>query len=415
MIKKLEKKFRILATVSTTALMMTLIIIMNLINLSSVIKESDGVLEVLSQPDAPFLFEQNPPDEPLKKFDDFIPRDMSPEVPYESRYFTATVSLDGEIEDTNITKIISVDEENAKEYIEKAVNRKSDKGFIGQFRYYKTTDNKNCRIMFLDCGRKLDAFFTFMWISIAIGVLGCIIVFVVFYFAGSRIIKPISESYEKQKRFITDAGHEIKTPLTIISANTDLLELDTGENESIEEIRNQTKRLSALTKDLVFLSKMEESTDEVPKIDFPVSELVAETAQQFKAIATSQNKNYEINIQPDISINGSPDDTRKLVSILLDNAMKYSPENGEISVSLSVQKKNLVLSVKNTSTEPLDKESISKVFDRFYRMDKSRNSQTGGHGIGLSIAKAITESNKGKISASTQNGNDFSVTVNIPM
>lgn len=415
MIKKLKKKFIILATISMAVLMTTLVLIMNIINLSSVISESDGVLDVLAQPNAPFNNDVTPPEKKDTKIDDYIPHDMSPEVPYESRYFTATVNTDGEIVDTNFTKIVSVNEDEAEGYINEVIAKENNRGFVKTFRYLKSTDEKKTTIMFLDCGRKLDTFYSFMKTSILIGVLGCLVVFVVFLFSAERIVKPISESYEKQKRFITDAGHEIKTPLTIIGANVDLLELDIGDNESLTEIRGQTKRLAELTKDLVFLTKMEETDNEIPKIDFPLSDLINETAQPFNAIAVSHNKYLSIHVQENVTMHGSPDEIRKLTSILLDNAMKYSPDGGAISLKLSVQKKILNLIVTNSTSERIDKDSLDKVFDRFYRMDLSRNSSTGGHGIGLSIARAIVDGYNGKITATTNTGNDFCISVSIPL
>ncbi len=415
MIKKLKKKIIILATVSMAVLMTALVLFMNLINFSSVIKETDGILDVISQPDIPFFNEKKPMDKPDAVIKDFIPRDMSPEVPYESRFFSATVNSEGEIIETDIKRIVSVDESEVEQYISKAISRNSERGFVDRFRFLKVDDGENLKIVFLDCGRKFDTLLTFMWISIASGVLGCLIVLLAFLLAAERIIRPIAESYEKQKRFITDASHEIKTPLTIINANADLLELDYGENESLSEITNQTKRLTNLTKELVYLSKMEEYGEEVPKIEFPVSDLVSETAQQFRAIATSQSKEFLLDVQPSITMNGSPDEIRKLTSILLDNAMKYSNESGYVKLKLSAQKKMLSLSVENSVSKKIEKENIERVFDRFFRMDDSRNSQTGGHGIGLSVARVIVESSGGKITASTDNGFNFRISVSIPI
>jgi signal transduction histidine kinase len=270
------------------------------------------------------------------------------------------------------------------------------------------------RIIFLDCGRRLDAFHRFMVISILIGVAGCVIVFLVFLFAAGRIIRPIAESYEKQKRFITDAGHEIKTPLTIIAANVDLLKEDIGENESLDDIAGQTERLADLTRDLVYLSKMEEADRQLVRVDFPVSDLVAETAASFQAVAQAQKKDYQINVAPSLAMNGSPEEIRRLTSILIENAMKYSPEGGIVKVDLQQQKKNIVLSIWNTTETPMTQKDLSRLFERFYRTDASRNSETGGHGIGLSIAKAIAEGHGGKITAETSGGSDFCITAVLP-
>ncbi len=415
MIKRLKKKFIILATASMLILMAVLVGIMNVVNYSSVVTETDTILDVLSQPDAPFGDHSELPDKPPQDIKDFIPHGMSPEVPYESRYFTAMVTKDGNIEETDFSKIISVDKESVNAYIQKAVASQSERGFIGQFRYVKQTDDRMTRILFLDCGRKLDSFRTFMWISFAVGLLGCVIVFVIFLFASGRIVRPIAESYEKQKRFITDAGHEIKTPLTIIGANLDLLESDYGENESFSDIRTQTKRLRELTGDLVYLSKMEESESTIKKIEFPVSDLLTETAQQFGAVAQASNKEYHIGIEPNLTMCGSPDAIRHLITILLDNAMKYSSDGGIVTLDVVSRKKDLIISVFNTTVSSVSNENLSRLFDRFYRTDASRNSETGGHGIGLSIAQAITSAHGGKITAETVNGSDFRITVNMPL
>ena len=233
MIKKLKKKFIILATVSMLVLMTVLILVMNLVNYRTVVVESDKVLNILKETsermDGGF-----PPDGPRKDGEerDWDEKDwdddmrgqggmfgLSPEAQYEARFFEAEISADGQVVRLDTSRIIAVDSDDAEEYIQKALGSSKEKGFIGDFRFVKTDsgDSEGMKIIFLDCGRRLAAFHRFMLISILIGVAGCIIVFLVFLFAAGRIIRPIAESYEKQKRFITDAGHEIKTPLTIMT------------------------------------------------------------------------------------------------------------------------------------------------------------------------------------------------------
>ena len=413
MIKKLKRKFTLLATVSVFVLMTVLVGIMNIINFSSVAADADTVLDILSQPNLPFEVRQGMPEKPHDKIKDFIPRGMSPEVPYESRYFTATVS-NGVLEKTDVSRIVSVSEADVQAYVNKAAASSRDRGFIEQFRYMKQTDGEKTRLIFLDCGRKLDQFYGFMLTSAAVGLLGCVIVFAVFLLAAGRIVRPIAESYEKQKRFITDAGHEIKTPLTVIGANLDLLEADFGENESIADIRTQTKRLNALTGDLVYLSKMEEADGSLKKTEFSLSELAEETARQFSALAKAQGKQYTVGVEPNLTMCGAPDEIRRLISILLDNAMKYSQDGGSVELDITSHKRFLQISVRNTLSEPVAAESVSHLFERFYRADASRNSETGGHGIGLSIAQAITAAHNGKISAESRNC-EFSVNVTLPL
>ena len=393
-------------------LMTALLLIMNGVNYHEIVAESDAILDVLSQPNAPFLNDRQPPERP-EQFAGFVPPGMSPEVPYESRFFFVTVSADGEIRQSDFSRIISVDDDTAEAYVQSAMSSKKDRGFLDQFRYSKTTDETGNKILFLDCGRRLDSFRSFLRISVLVGFSGCVVVFLAFMFTAGRIVAPIAESYEKQKRFISDAGHEIKTPLTIINANVDLLELD-GEKEELTEIRQQTERLTTLTNHLVQLSKMEEASHTLQKVALPFSDLVSETAAAFRAPAAAKQLDFRVQAAPNVTVNGAPDALRQLVSILLENAVKYAPEGGALTVDLTTHRKAAILSVANDAGEPVNEKDLPHVFDRFYRTDASRNSQTGGHGIGLSIAKAIADAHGGSIAASTADGSDFRVTVNLP-
>jgi signal transduction histidine kinase len=324
------------------------------------------------------------------------------------------VSADGEILQSDLSRIVSVDDDAAKEYIRRALGSGGQRGFIGSFRYVKTTDETGTRILFLDCGRKLDSFRGFFWISVIVGLGGCVVVFIAFVLTAGKIVAPIAESYEKQKRFISDAGHEIKTPLTIINANVDLLESD-GDKEELADIRQQTKRLTELTNDLVLLSKMEEAEHTIQKIEFPLSDLVGETVASFRAPAASHDLTLTADVVPDITLCGSPDAVRQLVSLLMENAVKYSPDGGGITVTLAAHRRSAVLTVANVTREEIREADLPRLFDRFYRSDVSRNSGTGGHGIGLSIAKAITDAHGGTITAATKDGYDFTVTVTLPL
>lgn len=423
-IEKLKKKIVIIASGATFALMAFLLIIINSINYSVVVSEADKVIDMLSKPGASFFegTERNNERPEHYKTPGKINREghrgkmpempggMSPEVPYESRFFTVLVDNDGELVESDVSRIISVDDDSVKEYLSKALNSENERGFVDSFRYKKVNEDGRTRIMFLDCGRKLNAFNRFMWISIVIGLFGCLIVFIIMLFVSKQIVKPIAESYEKQKRFITDAGHEMKTPITIISINTDLLEDDIGENECLNDIRQQTGKLAGLTNELVYLSRMEETENRIQKTEFSVSNAVNETADEFAVAAEAGKIDFEYSAEPDISLKGSEEDIRRLISILLDNAVKYTPQGGKILLKLYSDKKSAVLKVTNTTGERISEESMRHLFERFYRTDESRNSETGGHGLGLSIAKAIVDAHGGRISAECCN-NEFEITV----
>ncbi len=407
MIKKLQIKFVLL---SMTAVLVTLVVIIsgiNVVNWIGVIREADRVLEILPGSREPLPTDRFPGGR--------LPADMSPEVPYESRYFTVTLdSKTQAVIHVETSRIISVDGERAAMFAHKAMESRHIRGFVGEYRYLVTAERAQVRITFLDCGRKIAAFRSFLIASIGISLLGYCVVFALIAFFSGRIIRPISESYEKQKRFITDAGHEIKTPLTIIKADADVLEMEYGENEWLQDIQRQAKRLSALTSDLVLLSRMEEDENRMQMIDFSFSDAVAEAAASFQALAQTQEKVFCSSVAPMLTLHGNESAVQQLVSILLDNALKYSPTGGRISLTTQKEGRAVILRVYNTTASPVDKESLPLLFDRFYRTDPSRSAETGGHGIGLSIAKAIVAAHDGKISAASEDGNSLQISATFP-
>lgn len=409
MIKKLQRKF-ILLSMSALFFVLTVIIAgINIVNYNGVTQEADKLLSVISENKGEFPME---PD----KFGNKLPPGMSPEAPYESRYFSVVLDNDSkQIMYVETSRIISVTPTAAVSYANAALSKKTTTGFIQDFRYQIQEEANSTRITFLDCGRKLDAYYAFLYASIAISLVGFLIVFAFISFFSNRIIQPISESYEKQKRFITDASHEIKTPLTIIGADTDILEMDLGEeNEWLLDIKKQVKHLTELTNDLVFLSRMEEAENSLPMIEFPFSEVATETVFSFQALAQKQGKELLSSIPPMLSLLGDEKSIRQLLSILLDNAIKYSPTNGNITLSVEEQNNSILIIVTNDTHQSIEKEQLKLLFDRFYRVDASRNSKTGGHGVGLSIAKAIVEAHRGKIQAVSPKENTLEITVKLP-
>lgn len=284
---------------------------------------------------------------------------------------------------------------------------------MDDYRYTTYTVGNEIHIIFLDYGREMTSFRTFLFTSMGVSVVGLMAVLFLLIFLSGRIVKPFSENYEKQKRFITDAGHELKTPLTIIDADAEVLEMDIGENEWLRDIQTQTKRLAQLTNSLILLSRMEEQP-RTEKIEFPISDLVEETVETFQALAKTRNKNLSANIQPMLSMSGDEKAVRQLITILLDNAIKYTNDGGRIEIMLKKQKNMIYLSAFNT-VESISKENIMHLFDRFYRVDQSRNSQTGGYGLGLSIAAAIVNAHKGKITASTEDEKSLLITAAFPV
>lgn len=408
MIKKLKVKFILLSMASLLLLLAFVIGAMNIMSFSSVSQDADKVLEVLSANEGRFPEHKEP-----KNKHNGVKHALSPEAPYESRYFTVLLDKSGNVIQSNTSKIKSIDTKQAIEYSLSVFKSGKEKGFADIYRYAKTESNGETRITFLDCRKQLETFYDFLCSSLFVSAVGYVVVFIIIFFCSGKIIRPIAESYEKQKRFITDAGHEIKTPLTIIKANTDILEAEIGTSESLDDIRTQTERLTELTNDLVYLAKMEEKTDS-ELIDIPLSDIIEEAAESFVPLAAGKNVTLNISVEPMLTVHGNTKQIQQLINILLENAVKYSVDNSVVYLKLYKRGKYSELCVTNKSKAIVSKEDLNKVFDRFYRSDLSRNSETGGYGIGLSIAKAVVSKHNGKIYAEYVDEHTFKIKVNFP-
>ena len=420
MIKRLKTKFITLAMISLTLLLAAIVAGMNIINYNEVVRDADVRLEVIEEnqerfPGGGMPFERGGREDMFFGKGGKGGRFMTMDEAEESRFFTVTCDSNGKIVQTKMDRIAAVDSSEAEDYASKVLSQAVDHGFIGEFRYSVISQDEQDIITFLDCGRVLDSYRDFLRASILMSLAGLLLVFgIITYFAG-RIVKPVAESYEKQRRFITDAGHEIKTPLAIIKANLDVIELDPeSTDESLKEIGNQVDRLAGLTSDLVYLSKMEERDTRPIAADVPISELAEEAVTSFGALAKDNGKSIESNIEPMLNVKADVKEIEKLLSILMENAVKYSTTDEPIRLSLRRDGKNNLLEISNKTREQINKEDIGHVFDRFYRMDESRNSETGGYGIGLSMANAIVTACGGKITAETSDGTDFIVKAILP-
>ena len=409
MIQRLRIRFVIL---SMSTLLVVLLILVGGINFTSyrgIVLEADR-----------FLSSENPgrsvrQKNPARKESNGLFSQFAPEAHNYTRFFSVVLSLDGTVLDIQLPAEAVMADSDAAELALKVYANNAGTGFQSIYRFHRRNTEDSVQILFLDCGREITSFQRFLMTSIVLSALGLLLIFgIVVYFSG-RIVRPFAESYEKQKQFITDAGHEIKTPLAIIQADADVLEMELGENEWLSDIQAHVKQLSGLTNDLVSLARMEEGGAPLQILEMPISDLVSEAGESFQGLAQTQGKELQLTVEPMLSMEADEKAMRQLVSILLDNALKYSPEGSRIQLSLSRQGKVLKLAVSNSSLVPLPKENLDRLFERFYRADPSRNSQTGGHGIGLSIAKAIVTAHGGQIHASHEENNILQITVTLPL
>ena len=248
------------------------------------------------------------------------------------------------------------------------------------------------------------------WQMLIIGSVALVVLIVISVFIARRIVRPLEENDRRQKRFVSDAGHELKTPIAVISANSELLRRESGDSEWLDNIDYENERMSDLVKQLLALSKAENG--EMPKETVDLSRLVDGEALPFETLAFEKGKTIESDIEADINIEGNPNQLRQLVSILLDNALSHG--TGEtISLTLRREKHHAVLTVSNEARE-MSAEALSHLFDRFWRADEARNEAEAHYGLGLSIAKAVAEAHGGEISAEYKDGKAI-FTVTLPI
>ncbi len=409
MVEKLRKKFILISVSAVFVVVFIIALSSNLANYAQIERNADELLDVLVENDGYF---------PKKVNHDFefkLPPKMSPEAPFSTRFFTVKTDNQGNIFEVDTGKISAASNEQALKYANNVLNSKKTSGFIDDYKYKIANKEYGLLIVFVDVGRDLQIFYSFLRSSLIIGSIAIIAVFIIVLIFSKRAIAPIAESYEKQKQFITDAGHELRTPLAIISTNTDVLEIENGENQWTKSIHNQVLRLSNLVESLVSLTRMDEEKNQLTKKNFSLSDLVLGTAEQFQELSKSYDKDLVLNIEKGISYYGDEQSIILLTSILLDNALKYALKGSSISISLNKLGKHYILQTINQADD-LNVGSYDIFFERFYRSNSSRNSKSGGYGIGLSLAKSIVLKHKGKIKAESLDGKTiiFSVQLQKP-
>ena len=398
--------------ISCTVVLLLIIGVINMMNYRSIVSDADDILKILDENGGEFPKGDNTSGGPHTPIDGIL---GTPEAPYETRFFTLLHNGESftEVRTDNIS---AVNDEMAISLGEQVLKIKRDNGFVyllnGVYRFYKGEGEEGMRITFLDCTRTLQNYYTFMALSIAISAVSLLAICIMMIIFATKIISPIAESYEKQKRFITDAGHDIKTPITIIDADREILEMDIGENEWLDDIKRQTKRLTKLTNDLIYLSRMEEGTDIKELSTFSISNVCHEEADSFSAVALKRGIEIKDEIEEGIDINGSEEDVRKLLAILFDNAIKYAKEGSPIGIKAARHGRTVTVTISNLA-ENMTEEQTKRMFDRFYRADSSR-ATSGGFGIGLAMAQAIVTSHNGKIYAELSEDKVLSISASFP-
>lgn len=393
MIYKLRRKFIKICILSFIAVFIVLFLSILLVTTVQTNRSLDMLADVVSSNNGTFpqwnKFNDAPNPPPM-------PNGLNMESPFTTRFFTVRFDSDGNVLSADIQSIASVSRDEAIAYAEKALERPNQRGWVGDFRYKRYDTASGKAVVFINGLSSRQSSRQFMLAASLVFAASSIVIIFLVILISRKAVKPAAESYEKQKQFITDANHELKTPLTLIRTNLDIMETEMGANEWLADIREEARIMTELVNRLVSLARMDEENTKLPKETFSLSEVVLDTVSAFAPHINRQHKKLVTEIPDDIPYHGNEAAIRQLISILMDNAVEYCDPDGVIAVTLRGGKHPAVL-VDNTYTA-VDSIELERLFDRFYRADKART-YGGGFGIGLSIAKAIVEKHHGEIRA----------------
>ena len=398
MIYRLQRKFILISTVAVLSVIALVFGVILVLNISSMNRNMDILADRVSEGRGRFpgsfgemLLPDKIPPKNEQNFD-FI----TPETPFSTRHFTVFFDKKGKVDQTFTESIYAIDEDTAIEYAEKVMDSGEERGWISNYRYKVFSTEMGYGVVFVDGSMSRSSLMQSMTIA-GLVLLGCAaLVLILIFLLSKKAVKPIAESYEKQKQFVTDANHELKTPLTLILANLDIAEAELGKNDWLDDIRSEGHRMTELVNQLVALSRMDEEGQPMNMTVVSFGELVADTVSEFEPLAKDRGKMLTTSVDKAITYLGDEALLHRLVGILMDNAIKYCDQDGRISVTLR-RGRRVVLTVENTYSA-IGEIELHRLFDRFYRADKARKF-TGGYGVGLSMAKAIVEKHKGEITA----------------
>jgi len=417
MIDRLRRKFILVSILSLVAVVAVMFGAISVFETVSVNRRLDTLIDLILSGDGTFPdTDHTPPDDPgnapgdtpqtppesgKPTGDPQPPENGEPgfitgETRFSTRYFTVWTDADGNITRTGTDAIHTVDDDSAAAYAEKILQKKSDRGWADNFRYLRADTDEGHILIFVDGSmNRNQARESLTVVAAVLGVCSVLTSLLIIFLSG-KVIGPAAESYRKQKQFITDANHELKTPLTLILTDLELAEAELGENEWLSDIRTEGQRMSELIAELITLCRMDEEQPRLSKTEFSLSDTVEDVASEFAPAARAKGKDFVCDIAPALTLVGDEGAVRRMLSVLLDNAVKYCDPGGEIRVTLKGQKKK-TLTVENTYRAAADLDT-ERLFDRFYRADRARTSGSG-FGIGLSIARAVAEAHRGRITA----------------
>lgn len=418
MIKKLRIRM-IVASIAAFALVILLIsVLVNVVNYRTVTRQADETLHSIFEFESRRFdkneieaheFEENQNQKP--PFPAFMGKE-NPEAEYITRFFVVKYDDEGKITDIFSDNIAAASRDNTEAIAAKVLNKKSNSGYIEEYRYLKGRGEDGNIAVFLNVMQDQQHLISLRIITILISIASLFIVSILVIIFSKRAIKPIVDNIERQKQFITDASHELKTPITSIATSLDVISMEYEEDEWTENIKNQCDRMTKLVGELVTLSRLDEEKPIYKKENFSLSDLCWEILEIYQSRAKGNGRMIKAEIEDNISMDGDKSAIGQMISVLLDNAIKYAKGEGETAFKVKRGRNKIKIEVSNP-TDYKEEIDVNRLFDRFYRPDSSRNTDSGGSGIGLAIAQAVVDAHGGKITAKCPDGKMMKIEVRL--
>jgi len=394
MFKQLQKSFVKSAMLSFTAVLLAVLVAVNIVNYRQTVDQVDRLTTMLVNNDG--TFPDAPDDKGPKEHPEHgMPKGMEfrKDDQMATRYAVVRVANDT-VQSVDRTHLVSLDEEALKELGLRIAQGTATKGWEGSLRYQVAKTDAGTMVVLVDANRETQQVSRLMMVTGAVFVLCLAVVYVLVRLASKRAIRPFVENVERQQQFIANASHEIKTPLAVLSANTDLLAMMGTEAKFVDSNKRQIKRLNSLVEQMLILSRYDEGEAAATKEEVDLVAVTKAIVEEILPVLNEKELQVEFTGEAQTIITTNKSAMTELIRILLDNAMKYTV--GEPVITIEAKRNQLAI---GNETEPMTKEQVSQIFDRFYRVDSSRNRTTGGSGLGLSIAKKIAETNNVQLTA----------------
>lgn len=395
MFKQLQKSFVKSAMLSFTAVLLVVLVAVNVVNYRQTVNQVDRLVTMLVNndgtfPDAPEggMGPKEHPEHGMPKGMEFRKDDQMA-----TRYAVVRVAND-EVQSVDQSHLVSLDETALKEVGLRIAQGTATKGWEGSLRYQVAKTDDGTMVVLVDANRETQQVSRLMMVTGAVFVLCLAVVYVLVRLVSKRAIRPFVENVERQQQFIANASHEIKTPLAVLSANTDLLAMMGTEAKFVDSNKRQIKRLNSLVEQMLILSRYDEGEAAATKEEVDLVAVTKAIVEEILPVLNEKGLQVEFTGEAQTIITTNKSAMMELIRILLDNAMKYTV--GEPVITIEAKRNQLAI---GNETEPMTKEQVSQIFDRFYRVDSSRNRTTGGSGLGLSIAQKIAETNNVQLTA----------------